>query len=200
MLLNRRQSRYNDRVFSAATANDKHFGDHLRLMDRRQHRSMRQQFNRFKPDALNGLDSGVKIMKTNWIPWTLALVAFGAGAQDSPTVTITTGGLRGTALGTGSVFKGIPFAAAPVGDLRWREPAPIKPWPGIRDATAFGPRCMQGASDGSEDCLYLNVWTPEWPSRSRKPVMLWIHGGGNFAGSGSEAIFDAALYRIARIS
>src|SRR5205085_343787 len=54
----------------------------------------------------------------------------------------------------------------------------------------FSPRCVQGGADISEDCLYLNVWTPEWPSKSRKPVMLWIHGGGNFAGSGSEAVFD----------
>ena len=111
-------------------------------------------------------------------------------AQDTPTVSVTGGQVRGAALPHGAVFKGIPFAAPPVGDLRWREPLPVKPWTGVRDATMFSPRCVQSGADVSEDCLYLNVWTPEWPSKSRKPVMLWIHGGGNFAGSGSEAIFD----------
>src|SRR5690349_21060479 len=111
-------------------------------------------------------------------------------AQDTPTVGVRGGQVRGAALPQGAVFKGIPFAAPPVGDLRWREPQPVKIWTGVRDATMFSARCMQSGEDVSEDCLYLNVWTPEWPSKSRKPVMLWIHGGGNFAGSGSEAIFD----------
>ena len=102
---------------------------------------------------------------------------------------------KGTSLSAGgAVFKGIPFAAPPVGDLRWREPNPVKPWIGIRDATAFGSRCMQSGKNVSEDCLYLNVWTPEWPAKSRRPVMLWIHGGGNFAGSSGEAIFDGAQF------
>src|SRR4051794_32913743 len=100
----------------------------------------------------------------------------------APAVTITPGGLRGSALGAGAVFKGIPFAAPPVGDLRWREPMPVKAWSGVRDATKFGSRCMQTGPNVSEDCLYLNVWVSEWPAKSRKPVMVWIHGGGNFAG------------------
>ena len=111
-------------------------------------------------------------------------------AQDASTVSATGGQVRGAALPHGAVFKGIPFAAPPVGDLRWREPMPVKPWQGARDATMFSPRCVQSGADVSEDCLYLNVWTAEWPSKSRKPVMLWIHGGGNFAGSGSDAVFD----------
>ncbi len=120
----------------------------------------------------------------------LALASVLAYAQDAPTVTIGAGKLRGVASGNVAVFKGIPFAAPPVGDLRWREPMPVKPWTGVRDASRFSPRCMQNGQDVSEDCLYLNVWTTEWPPKSRKPVMLWIHGGGNFAGASSEPVFN----------
>src|SRR5438045_3217176 len=120
----------------------------------------------------------------------VVFAAVTAWAQDTPTVSVTGGQVRGAALPQGAVFKGIPFAAPPVGDLRWREPQPVKPWTAVRDATMFSARCVQSGADISEDCLYLNVWTPEWPSKSRKPVMLWIHGGGNFAGSGSDAVFD----------
>ena len=121
----------------------------------------------------------------------LVLVQLNASGQPAPAAAVTGGKIQGSALsGGGAVFKGIPFAAAPVGDLRWREPMPVKTWAGVRDATKFAARCMQNGSDVSEDCLYLNVWAPEWPSKSRKPVMLWIHGGGNFAGASSEAIFD----------
>ncbi|HYF64185.1 MAG TPA: carboxylesterase family protein [Herpetosiphonaceae bacterium] len=98
-------------------------------------------------------------------------------------------------------FKGIPFAAPPLGDLRWRPPQPAPRWEDIRPATAFGPRAMQLAlfgdmnfrSDGmSEDCLYLNVWTPAESSRERRPVLLYFYGGGNQAGDGSEPRYDGA--------
>lgn len=120
-------------------------------------------------------------------------------AQSNPTVTITGGQIRGALLDQGgAVFKGIPYAQPPVGDLRWREPMPVKPWTGVRDATEFGAICAQKPSVifpkageiSKEDCLFLNVWTPEWPSRSPKPVMVWIPGGGNFAGGSSEGVFD----------
>lgn len=120
----------------------------------------------------------------------LVLVEILAAAQELQG-TVTGGKIQGTPLsGGGAAFRGIPFAAPPVADLRWREPMPVRPWPGVRDATNFGARCMQNGTGVSEDCLYLNVWTPEWPAKSRKPVMLWIHGGGNFAGASSEPIFD----------
>jgi para-nitrobenzyl esterase len=121
----------------------------------------------------------------------LLLVQAGAVAQAPPVVAITGGKIQGATMSTGgAVFKGISFAAPPTGGLRWREPMPVTPWAGTRNATSFSARCMQSGEGVSEDCLYLNVWTPEWPSKSQKPVMLWIHGGGNFAGAASEGIFE----------
>jgi para-nitrobenzyl esterase len=90
------------------------------------------------------------------------------------------------------IYKGIPFAAPPVGDLRWRAPKPAAHWDGVRAADTFSPVCMQNGGGGqkpSEDCLYLNVWTSAKPGEKR-PVMLWIYGGGYNTGSGSQDMYD----------
>ena len=97
-------------------------------------------------------------------------------------------------------FKGIPFGQPPVGDLRWREPQPVKNWKGVRNADQFGPRCMQRTSPGadywfrsngmSEDCLYLNVWTPAKSGKEKLPVLVYVFGGGFQNGDGSEPRYD----------
>ena len=107
------------------------------------------------------------------------------------TVHVEQGQVKGVAGSTAGilVFKGIPFAAPPTGDLRWRGPKPAANWTGVRDADKFGPQCVQrgrGGASNSEDCLYLNIYTAT--SSAKRPVMVWIHGGALTSGAGS--IYD----------
>src|SRR5262249_50631671 len=99
------------------------------------------------------------------------------------------------------VFRGIPYAAPPLGDLRFKAPQPAQPWTDERDATAFGHECAQvlGIAPtfddrSSQDCLYANVWTPTHVAKTPLPVMVWIHGGAFLAGSSSDASYDGAHF------
>ena len=127
-------------------------------------------------------------------------------ASNATTVQTQQGTLQGRIEDDLHVFRGVPFAWPPVGELRWRRPQPLEPWDGVRDALEFGaisiqpPRPAAGPFAGimghsqertSEDCLYLNIWTSGLDD-GRRPVMIWIHGGGLTSGSGSSPAYDGA--------
>jgi para-nitrobenzyl esterase len=131
-------------------------------------------------------------------------------------VQIDSGSLRGTHIGSTLAFRGIPYAKPPVGELRWEPPQPVAPWQGVREAAQAGSACTQRASgltpffapmakayassfdqppiQSSEDCLYLDVWTQQWPPKGALPVMVWLHGGSNTVGSGTQSSYDGMAF------
>jgi para-nitrobenzyl esterase len=160
------------------------------------------------------------IMKKTTFALLLLICAAHLHAQPAsePVVKTLSGPVRGITEGSVDVFKGIPYAAPPVGEFRWRPPQPVASWQGVRDATQFGPGCAQGgfgraagtiAEGSSEDCLYLNVWKPADTRQGAKlPVMVWIHGGAFVGGSGNTSgngfatkgvILVSINYRLGRL-
>ncbi|HLR25837.1 MAG TPA: carboxylesterase family protein [Fodinibius sp.] len=127
--------------------------------------------------------------------------AVAQSASSAPQVTVADGTLEGISDSGISIFKGIPFAQPPVDNLRWRPPQEAQSWQGVRDAKSFSAACMQlpvfgdmvFRGDGnSEDCLYLNVWSPEIAPNQQLPVLVYFYGGGYMAGDGSEPRYDGA--------
>lgn len=149
-------------------------------------------------------------MRKPWTAWTSAIVGMSAmtlltatapaAAQTAaPVATVDTGKVAGSRGDEVLVFKGIPYAAPPVGPLRWRAPAAPAAWQGVREATRFGAACPQAAGrkeawaqvgPTSEDCLFLNVWRPARPGRY--PVMVFLHGGGFAYGAAGVPLYDGA--------
>ena len=141
----------------------------------------------------------------------LAFLA-GCSPAEAPVLNVEGGQIQGVASSVKGVYiyKGVPFAAPPVGDLRWKEPQPVVPWEGVRQADTFGPGAWQAPHDSSnpwtsefywedpefsEDCLYLNVWTPAPGKAGAKlPVAMWIHGGAYTGGWGYEPEFDGKVW------
>lgn len=135
------------------------------------------------------------------IPATALVAGLALAAASAPAAPVRTesGLVSGVAADGVVAYKGIPYAAPPVGDLRWKAPQPAAPWTAVRAADAYGHDCMQEPfpSDAAplgtppaEDCLYANVWAPERPASAKLPVMVWIHGGGFVNGGASPAVYD----------
>ena len=118
-------------------------------------------------------------------------------------VSLDSGKIQGSAADGIASFKGIPFAAPPLGPLRWRAPQPVTPWQNTRQATQYAHDCMQlpFPSDAAplgtppdEDCLYANVWVAEKKAAVRLPVMVWIYGGGSVNGGASPAVYSGVHF------
>lgn len=134
-------------------------------------------------------------MKRILVTLAVCLFAAGVSAQERPQVRTADGVIEGVYESGIRIFKGVPFAAAPIGDLRWKAPQAVPAWSGVRAADEYGPNPMQenvfgdmnfGTDKMSEDCLYLNIWTPAKTMQEKLPVLIYFNGGGLYAGSGSE--------------
>ncbi|MFT4255131.1 MAG: carboxylesterase family protein, partial [Caulobacter sp.] len=129
--------------------------------------------------------------------------ASAAAASDATIATIASGKIQGVATDGVIAFKGVPFAAPPVGDLRWRAPQPALAWTGVRPAAAYGHDCMQKpfpsdaaplGTEPAEDCLVANVWRPAEASAKKLPIMVWIYGGGFVNGGSSPEVYSGAQF------
>ncbi len=130
------------------------------------------------------------------LSWCLSLSCAGGVKPEVPKITLDSGIISGTASDGVPAYLGIPYAAPPVGDLRWREPQPVKKWDGVLDCSQYALACPQAKSlfydvgATSEDCLYLNVWSTAKSPEAKLPVMVWIHGGSYTTGAGSQLMYE----------